>query len=102
VKQPVIATIVASCLLAAATSVWAADVKVTGTLSSVQGEHLMVKTDEGKDVMVMLDAKTTITKEKKKVDAKSLKAGDAIVAEGPGDASMITAKTVDAGPPAKK
>jgi hypothetical protein len=77
--------------------------KVSGTLSSVSGEHLMVKTDDGKEAMVMLDAKTTITKDKKKVDAKALKAGDHLVAEGSGDNSMLMAKTVDVGQaPAKK
>ncbi len=77
--------------------------KVSGTLSSVQGEHLMVKTDDGKEAMVMVDPKTTITKDKKKVDANALKAGDHLVAEGTGDASMLMARTVDVGaPPAKK
>jgi len=77
--------------------------KVSGTLSTVAGEHLMVKTDDGKDAMVMLDPKTTITKGKKKVDAKELKAGDHVVAEGTGDSNMLMAKTVDVGAaPAKK
>ena len=35
--------------------------KVMGTVSSVDGNHVMVKTTAGKDVMVMLDAKTKIT-----------------------------------------
>jgi hypothetical protein len=71
--------------------------KVSGTLSSVQGEHLMVDTGGGKSVMVMLDPKTTITKDKKKVEAKSLKPGDQIAAEGPGDSTMIMATTVEVG-----
>jgi hypothetical protein len=75
--------------------------KVSGTLSSVSGEHLMVKTDDGKDAMVMLDPKTTITKGKKKVDAKALKTGDHLVAEGSGDANMLMARTVDVGAAAK-
>ena len=77
-------------------------VKVSGTLSSVSGEHLMLKTDEGKDAMVMLVPKTTITKDKKKVEAKELKAGDHLVAEGTGDTNMLMAKTVDVGPPPAK
>ena len=76
--------------------------KVSGTLSSVAGEHLMVKTDDGKDAMVMLVPTTTITKDKKKVDAKALKTGDHLVAEGTGDNSMLMAKTVDVGPPPEK
>ena len=41
--------------------------KVMGTVSSVQGNHLMVKTADGKTAMVMLDAKTKITRGKTKV-----------------------------------
>ena len=105
-KKNALVGVVLACLLSATAAVLqaAADMKVSGTVSSIQGEHLMVKTFDGKEAMVMLDAKTTITKDKKKVDAKTLKAGDAITAEGSGDASMLMAKTVVVGAarPAKK
>ena len=106
-RTKVLAGIALMCALVFGSSVMAQQqektTKVSGTLSSVQGEHLMLKTDDGKEAMVMLDAKTTITKDKKKVDAKTLKAGDHVTAEGAGDASMLMAKTVDVGAaPAKK
>ena len=71
--------------------------KVMGTISSVDGKNLMVKTTDGKTVMVMLDAKTKITQGKNKVDASALKVGERIVAEGPEEKQMITAITVQVG-----
>jgi hypothetical protein len=72
--------------------------KVMGTISSVQGTNLMVKGADGKEVMVMLDAKTKITQGKAKVEASSsLKVGDRIVAEGPEEKNMIMATTVKLG-----
>jgi hypothetical protein len=77
--------------------------KVMGTASSVDGKNLMVKTTDGKTVMVMLDAKTKITQGKNKLDASALKIGDRVVAEGPEEKDMIIATTVKVGeaPPAK-
>ena len=71
--------------------------KVMGTISSVDGKNLMVKTTDGKTVMVMLDAKTKITQGKNKVDASALKVGERIVAEGPEEKEMISATTVQLG-----
>ena len=71
--------------------------KVMGTVESVADNHLMVKSTDGKTVMVMLDDKTKITRGKAKVDAKVLKAGDRVVAEGPEDKAMIMATTLKLG-----
>ena len=71
--------------------------KVMGTISSVDGKNLMVKTTDGKTVMVMLDAKTKITQGKNKVDVSALKVGDRVVAEGPEEKEMIMATTVQLG-----
>ena len=38
------------------------DKTVMGTVSSIDGNNLTVKTADGKSVMVMMDAKTKITK----------------------------------------
>ena len=73
------------------------DHKVMGTISSIQGTNLMVKGTDGKEVMVMLDAKTKITQGKAKVEASSLKVGDRVVAEGPEEKGMIMAATVQVG-----
>ncbi len=70
---------------------------VMGTVSSVDGQNLMVKTAAGKMVMVMLDAKTKVTQGKVKIDAATLKVGDRVVAEGPEEKTMIMATTVKVG-----
>jgi len=71
--------------------------KVMGTVSSVSGKNLMVKTTDGKTVMVMLDDKTKVTSGKDTVDASTLKVGDRVVAEGPEDHEMISATSVKVG-----
>jgi hypothetical protein len=77
------------------------DHKVMGTISSIAGNNLMVKTTDGKTMMVMLDAKSKITRGKTTVAASELKVGDRIVATGPEEKEMVTAKTVQIGAPAK-
>ncbi len=74
--------------------------KVMGTVLSIDGTNVMVKTTDGKAVMVMLDAKTKITQGKAKFDAAALKVGDRLVAEGPEEKAMIMAATVQVGVPA--
>ncbi len=72
--------------------------KVMGTVSSVDGNNLMVKTTDGKTVMVMVNAKTKIVQGKTIVAAWLLKVGDRIVAEGTEDKQkMVTATTVQVG-----
>lgn len=73
------------------------DKTVMGTVSSISGTNLMVKTADGKSVMVMMDAKTKITQGKTTLDAKTLKVGDRVVASGPEDKDMISAETVKVG-----
>jgi preprotein translocase subunit YajC len=73
------------------------DHTVMGTVSSIDGTNLMVKTGDGKTVMVMMDAKTKITQGATAVDIKSLKVGDRVVAAGPEEQGMVTAKTVKLG-----
>ena len=49
------------------------DKTVMGNITKVDGMNLMVKGADGKEIMVMMDAKTKITSGKNKVDAKTLK-----------------------------
>ena len=81
----------------------AADRTVVGNITNVDGTNVTVKSLDGKDQMVMLNAKTRVTRGKEKVDGKALKVGDRIVAYGREDKSMIEAKTVSITvvPPAK-
>ena len=71
--------------------------KVMGTVSSIAGNHVMVKTTAGKTVMVMVDAKTKITRGKETLKADALKVGDRLVAEGPLEKDMLTATAVRLG-----
>ena len=74
--------------------------KVMGTIESISGSHLTIKTTDGKTAMVMLDAKSKITRGKTKVQASALKVGDRVVAEGPEQKEMkdmILAATVKLG-----
>ena len=71
--------------------------KVLGTVSSTDGKNLMVKTTAGKTVMVMMDAKTKITREKTKLTLADVKVGDRVVAEGPLEKDMLMATSVQLG-----
>jgi hypothetical protein len=71
--------------------------KVMGTVESITGSNVMIKTTDGKAVMVMLNAKTKITRGKAKVDVKAVKVGDRLVAEGAEAKDMVTATTVALG-----
>ena len=71
--------------------------KVMGTVSSVDGNHVMVKTTAAKTVMVMLDAKTKITRGKTTLKAADVKIGDRIVAEGPLEKDMLMATSLQLG-----
>ncbi len=56
--------------------------KVMGTVSSIDGSSVMVKGTDGKSVMVMLDAKTKITRGEKALDASALKSAIASSPKG--------------------
>ncbi len=73
------------------------DKTVMGNITKVDGMNLMVKGADGKEIMVMMDAKTKITSGKNKVAAKTLKVGDRVVASGPEAQGMISAETVKLG-----
>ncbi len=80
--------------------------KVMGTISSIDGKNVIVKTTDGKTVTVVLGAKTKLTQGKKTVEATALKVGDRLVAEGTEEKTMFLATTVRLGqapaPTAKK
>jgi hypothetical protein len=73
------------------------DKTVMGNITKVDGMNLMVKGADGKEIMVMMDGKTKITQGAKKLDAKTLKVGDRVVAAGPEAQGMISAETVKVG-----
>ena len=65
-----------------------------GTVASIKGTHVEVKTTDGKTVTVMLDAKTAITRGRTKVDAAALKVGERVSVEYSQEKDMLMAKTI--------
>jgi hypothetical protein len=55
------------------------DKTVMGSVSSIKGNNLMIKTTDDKSVMVMMDTKTKITKGTAKLKAADLKVGDGVL-----------------------
>ncbi len=53
--------------------------KFMGTVAAVENAQIEVKTTDGKDVVFLLDAKTTYQRGKTKTDARDIKAGERIV-----------------------
>ena len=47
-----------------------------GTVATIDGEHIGIKTTDGKSITVMLDKKTTFTRGKDKMDGSALKVGE--------------------------
>ena len=93
----VVITLVTALIVPAVARAHEHDKTVMGTVSKVDGSNLMVTTADGKTIMVMMDAKTKITKGATKLEAGALKVGDRIVAAGPEDKNMIMAETVKVG-----
>ena len=93
----VVITLACALIVPAVTRGHENDKTVMGTVSSIDGNNLTVKTADGKSVMVMMDAETKITKGKTKLEVTALKVGDRVVASGPEDKAMIMAETVKVG-----
>jgi nitrate reductase NapAB chaperone NapD len=71
--------------------------KVMGTITTVEGNTVNVKTTAGKIVMVMLDAKTSITRGKTKLGVADVKVGDRVAAQGLEEKQMIMATSMKLG-----
>ena len=71
--------------------------KVLGIVASVQGNHVEVKTTDGKSVTVMLDAKTKVTRGKEKLDASAIKVGGRVSIDAMQEKDMMMAQAVKLG-----
>jgi hypothetical protein len=79
--------------------------KILGTIVSLQGDHLDVKTTEGKTVTVTLDSKTSILRGTAKQDRAALKPGERVSVEATEQKKVMIASSVKLGtapPTAKK
>jgi hypothetical protein len=71
--------------------------KVLGTVSSLDGDHLTIKTTDGKTTIVMLDAKTTIARGTAKLDRTALKAGERVSVDAEEAKGMMMAHAIKLG-----
>ena len=55
--------------------------KALGTITSVQGDKVEVKTTDGKMLTLVLDKKTTVTRGTDKLDTTALKTGERVSVE---------------------
>lgn len=65
-----------------------------GTVSSIDGQHVVLKTTDGKSLTVMLDKETTITREKEKVDSSALKVGERLSVDYMEEKGMMMAHAI--------
>jgi hypothetical protein len=68
--------------------------KMLGTVTKIEGQHVTLKTTAGKNEMVMLDAKTSITQGGKKVEASALKVGQRISVDAMQEKDMMMAQAI--------
>ena len=68
--------------------------KALGTVSSVDGPHVVVKTTDGKSITVMLDKETTVTRGKEKLDASAIKVGERVSVDYMEEKNMMMAHAV--------
>ena len=71
--------------------------KALGTITSVEGEHVGIKTTDGKTITIMLDKKTVVTRGKDKLDASALKVGERISVEYMESKKMLMAQAIKLG-----
>jgi len=79
--------------------------KALGTVSSIDGQHITIKTTDGKTMLVMLDKATTVTQGTKKLDAAALKVGQRVSVDYMEEKNMMMAhaiKLATTAAPAKK
>ena len=71
--------------------------KALGTIASVQGDHVEIRTNDGKSITVMLNNKTAVTRGKEKLDATALKVGDRVSVEYMEEKKMMMAHAIKLG-----
>lgn len=71
--------------------------KALGTVVSVQGAKVEIKTTDGKPLTLVLDKTTAITRGKDKIEITALKAGDRVSVEYMEANKILTAHSVKLG-----
>ena len=68
--------------------------KALGTVSSIDGPHVVVKTTDGKTITVMLDKTTKITRGNDQVDSSALKVGGRLSVDYMEEKGMMMAHAI--------
>ena len=68
--------------------------KALGTVASIDGSQVAVKTTDGKVLTVLVDAKTAVTRGKARLDATALKVGERVSVNYTQVKKVNTAKTI--------
>ena len=95
-KWMMMAVVVCATLLAPA-GAWAHEGhmhKALGTVASIEGAHVALNTTDGKNLTVMLDKGTTVTRGKEKVDASAIKVGERISVDYMEEKGMMMAHAI--------
>ena len=71
--------------------------KMMGTVTMVAADHVMMKTKDGKEITISLNAKTKILRGKTPVKISDVKEGMRIVATVSSHAAPFTASQIDVG-----
>jgi hypothetical protein len=90
-------TVLVLTLALSATTVFAHEHKVLGTVTSTAADHVMMKTTDGKAVTVKVTADTKVTKEKVPVKITTVKEGTRIVVTTESDEAPYTASLIEVG-----
>jgi hypothetical protein len=95
IKKPLIVLVIA--LAASASTVFAHEHKVLGTVTSSAADHVMMKTTDGQAVTVKVTADTKVTKGKVPVKITTVKEGTRIVVTTESDEAPYTASLIEVG-----
>ena len=68
--------------------------KALGVVSAVNGDHVTIKTTDGKVVTVMLDKKTAVTRGNEKLAADAVKVGERVSVDYMQEKDMMMAQAV--------
>ena len=74
--------------------------KALGTVSAIDGQHVTIKTTDGKSMVVMLDKETEITRGKEKLEASALKVGARLSVDYMEEKGMMMAHAIKLATPA--
>jgi hypothetical protein len=71
--------------------------KVMGTVTTHENNQLQVRTQDGKNVTIVLNDKTTVLRGKAKLDLTALKAGERVVVDIGDGKAPVTAREIKLG-----